>query len=241
MEILIRDKLPGSRFAGVREHRLVTDPRAFGVGITEGAWPGFGNLVYLADARLIPGGATGLHDHHEIDVISLMVEGRIQHEGSLEHGQTLQPNEVQVQRAGGAGFSHNEVNPDPTPNRLIQMWVLPEKRGEAPGYRHYVLNRNGLTRVYGGVAEQDLNFPGDTLIDIAALDSGQSMDIGVPFLAYLVRGRGFANEAPVEAGTLLRGDRATFDCADAAQLVLVHHRDPARGPVGKPATTAGHQ
>lgn len=131
MEILYRDKVTMTRFAGVREHRLVTYPRVFAADSTESAWVGIGNLVYLADARLLAAGETRMHSHRKIDVITVMVEGRIQHEGSLEHGQTLAADEAQVQRAGGEGFSHNEINPDDVENRLIQIWALPERNGEA--------------------------------------------------------------------------------------------------------------
>ncbi len=222
MEILHRDKLVRSRFAGVREHRLVTDPRVFASDAAEGAWAGFGNLVYLADARLIPAGETRMHSHREIDVISVMVEGRLQHEGSLQHGQVLAENEVQVQRAGGEGFSHNEINPDDSQNRLIQIWVLPERAGEAAGYRHYRLNRSGLTRVYGGEPDRAETFAANTLIDVACVNSGQSMDVDVPFLAYLARGKGFANEDLVADGSLLRGDQLSFDCTEDALLILAH-------------------
>ena len=222
METLERDKLPRNRFAGVREHRLITDPRLFGTDIGEGAWPGFGNLVYLADARLVPGGETGMHSHREIDVISVMVEGRMQHQGSLQHGQSLAADEVQVQRAGAEQFSHNEVNPDDDHNRLIQIWVLPQGEGGAAGYRHYHLKPGGLTRVYGGKADQGDTFAADTILEVACLNSGQSMDVDVPFLAYLTRGKGFANEDLITDGTLLRGDQLTFDCVEDAQMILVH-------------------
>lgn len=225
MEILYRDKVPMSQFAGVREHRLVTDPRVFAADSAESAWAGIGNLVYLADAHLLAAGETRMHSHREIDVITVTVEGRIQHEGSLEHGQTLAAGEVQVQRAGGKGFSHNEINPDDVENRLIQIWVLPERNGEAADYRHYRLPTSGLTRVYGGEPDQIKTFAAKTLIDIACLKGGQSMDVAVPFLAYLTRGRGFANEDSIAAGTLLRGDQLTFDCTEDAQLILAHLKD----------------
>ena len=222
MEILERDKLPGNRFAGVREHRLITDPRVFGTDTGEGAWAGFGTLVYLADARLVPCGETGMHSHREIDVISVMVEGRMQHQGSLQHGQSLAAGEVQVQRAGAEQFSHNEVNPDDSHNRLIQIWVLPQGEGGAADYRRYHLKAGGLTRVYGGESDQGEIFSADTIIEVACLNSGQSMDVDVPFLAYLARGKGFANEDIITDGTLLRGDQMTFDCVEDAQLILVH-------------------
>jgi len=51
------------------------------------------------------------------------------------------------------------------------------------------------------------------------------MDVAVPFLAYLARGRGFANEDSIAAGTLLRGDQLTFDRTEDAQLILAHLKD----------------
>lgn len=108
MEILSRDDLPLGGFAGLTEHRLITDSRVFGHYKPSYTSEGIGNLVYLADARFAPYGETTMHPHKEIDVISVMVEGRVMHEGSLEHGNHLQAGDVQVQRAGGEGFSHNE-------------------------------------------------------------------------------------------------------------------------------------
>lgn len=104
----------------------------------------------MADAKFNPKGETGMHPHKEIDVISVMIEGRVSHEGSLAHGQGLETGNVQVQRAGGEGFSHNEVNPDNKKNRMIQLWVLPEEEGQPAGYKYYIPALTGTTRVYGG-------------------------------------------------------------------------------------------
>ncbi|VAW46268.1 Pirin, partial [hydrothermal vent metagenome] len=148
---LQRDSLVEGGFAGLLEHRLVKSPRVFGSSANDdGTWPGMGNFVYLADARFMPHGDTRLHSHHEIDVISVMVQGHISHEGSLESGQSLSENDVQVQRAGGEGFSHNEVNPDDSWNRMIQIWVLPEVAGQPASYKVYRLKQGESTRVYGG-------------------------------------------------------------------------------------------
>ena len=48
------------------------------------------------------------------------------------------------------------------------------------------------------------------------------MDVDIPFLAYLARGKGFANEDIIAEGTLLCGDELTFDCTEDAQLILAH-------------------
>ena len=90
MQILSRDSLPLGGFAGLLEHRVVTDSRVFGKHKSPVTAEGLGNFVYLADAQFNPKGETGMHPHKEIDVISVMIEGRVSHAGSLEHGKSLE-------------------------------------------------------------------------------------------------------------------------------------------------------
>ena len=130
MQVLSRDTLDLGGFAGIKEHRLVTDSRVFGRRKKPDTFEGLGSMVYLADAKYDPMGESGMHPHSEIDVISIIVEGRVSHEGSLEHGKDLVAGDVQVQRAGGEGFNHNEINPDNTNNRMLQVWALPEEKGQ---------------------------------------------------------------------------------------------------------------
>ncbi|MBE9560416.1 MAG: pirin family protein, partial [Proteobacteria bacterium] len=198
MDILKRDSLREGGFAGLKEHRLVKEPRLFGPHENDdGSWPGIGNFVYLADARFMPHGETHMHSHHEIDVISVMVDGNIKHEGSLEHGKDLTRDVVQVQRAGGEGFSHNEINPDGEWNRMIQLWALPEVAGQAADYKTYKPATGELTRIYGGKNDGDTDFPAKTKIDVALLASGQQIDVDESFLAYITRGKGLANDEAV--------------------------------------------
>lgn len=222
MEILHRDDLTLGGFAGLREHRLVMGLKVFGNRNEPGTWDGIGDFVYLADARFLPKGETQLHSHREIDVISVMVEGRIAHEGSLEHGQEMGPTDVQAQRAGGEGFSHNEINPDDTENRMIQLWVLPERSGELAGYKFYAPQLGDMTRVYGGSTDQDQTLDSNTLIDVGLLEAGQHVSVDGPFLAYLTRGSGLLNETPVTDGDLIRDENLSFDATEETQLIVVH-------------------
>jgi len=223
MEILKRDSLHEGGFAGLKEHRLVKEPRFFGVQENnDGSWPGIGNFVYLADARYMPYGETHMHSHHEIDVISVMVDGNINHEGSLESGKDLIRNDVQVQRAGGEGFSHNEVNPDDMWNRMLQLWVLPEVAGQAADYKVYKPVAGEFTRIYGGERNEGNDFPAKTKIDVALLGNGKTVEVDEPFLAYVTRGNGQANNQPVEEGDLIRGDSIKFEAMSDVQLIVVH-------------------
>lgn len=222
VKILHRDDLMLGGFAGLKEHRLVVEPRLFGEGVEEGSWPGIGNFVYLADARFDPKGETMLHNHREVDVISVIVEGRIDHEGSLENGTGLKTNDVQVQRAGGEGFSHNEINPDDEKNRMIQIWVLPEHAGEKADYRLYKPKEGAVTRVYGGGEDRKDTFSARTTVDVARLNPGEEFDSAEPFMAYVTGGRGtLGGGEEVSDGDLMRGDYLHFSAETGCELIVI--------------------
>ena len=223
LDILKRNSLIEGGFAGLKEHRLVKEPRLFGPQENDdGSWPGIGNFVYLADARFMPLGETHMHNHHEIDVISVLVDGRLSHEGSLQHGKNLYRNDVQVQRAGGEGFSHNEINPDENWNRMIQLWLLPEQAGQPADYKVFHPVSGELTRIYGGDKNSESDFPAKTKIDVAILNTGQNIKVDEPFLAYITRGKGIANGQSIEDGSLVRGDSLNFAATDDVQLIVAH-------------------
>ncbi|PCK07149.1 MAG: pilus assembly protein [Alteromonadaceae bacterium] len=225
MQILSRDTLPLGGFAGLLEHRLVTDSRVFSGRKSPETWEGLGNFVYLADAKFNPKGETGMHSHKEIDVISVMVEGCVSHEGSLEHGKSLDTGDVQVQRAGGEGFAHNEVNPDDSQNRLIQLWVLPEQQGEPAGYKYYSPKQSEETRIYGGDKSQTDTFDSRTIINIVKLDAGQSVTLTGEHLTYVTGGEarfvdGEQSHQAVD-GDLIRSDHCEVTAATELQMIVV--------------------
>ncbi len=222
IEILHRDDLPLGGFAGLVEHRLIRDER---IGGKSDTWEGLGNFVYLADARFLPKGETHMHPHKEIDVISIVVEGRIIHEGSLEHGQSMNTNQAQVQRAGGEGFSHNETNPDDTQNRMLQLWALPETAGEKAGYKLYDLKQGKLTRIYGGPVSQDQTFDSHTIIEVGMLSDGQGVAKFGAFLAYVSRGSGLLNGQMVKDGDLVRGAELDFIAKEDVQITIISTED----------------
>ena len=221
MDILTLEQLPQGGFAGLKERQVVTDSSVFGGRKHPNAANGIGNFVYLADANFLPNGETGMHPHREIDVISVMAKGRVSHEGSLEHGKSLTVGEAQVQRAGGEGFSHNEVNPDGVPNQLIQLWVLPEVAGQPAGYKSYTPEINVRTRIYGGNNKQTQTFDSHTIIELVQATEGFHTQHKGEVLAYLSVGRGEINGTEITAGTLVRTDDLHFTARDDSQLILI--------------------
>jgi len=219
MKILHKENLPLGGFAGLKEHRLVVDKLVGGRGDT---WDGLGNFVYLADAYFDPYGKTRMHPHRELDVISVMLDGSINHEGSLEHGSSISAGQVQVQRAGGEGFRHNEINPNPTKNRMIQLWVLPENHGEKAGYKLYDVEKDKLTKIYGGTKEQSATFDSHTVLEVGQFTNDASIKKEGDFLLYMTGGTALLNEVDVKDGDLIRGSKLDFKAtSDNAQVILI--------------------
>ena len=144
------------------------------------------------------------------------------HEGSLKHGQQMESHHVQVQRAGGEGFTHNEINPDDAENRMIQLWVLPEQPGQTAGYKLYSPKEGELTRVYGGEDGQDETLDSHTLIDVGVISAGKSISLDSPVMAYITRGSGMLNGRTVKDGDLMRDNRLEFRANDDTQLIVIY-------------------
>jgi redox-sensitive bicupin YhaK (pirin superfamily) len=222
MKIVTRNKLRRGGFAGLRETRMVMSPRVFGSQQEAGTSSGLCQLVYFADARFLPHGETRSHSHQEIDVISIMVEGRIQHEGSMEHGQSLTEGNIQIQRAGGDGFTHNEINPDDAKNRMLQLWVLPETAGEPASYQLFEASSDKRLRIYGGSADQEETISAHTIVDVAQLSAGDSLKQPSHCLVYMTSGTGMIEDQIVREGDLIETNDFNLTAKSDCKLVVVY-------------------
>ncbi|VAV91762.1 Pirin, partial [hydrothermal vent metagenome] len=164
---------------------------------------------------------TRMHGHHEIDVISVLIEGQIVHEGSLEHGRSMGAGQAQAQRAGGEGFQHNEINPNAQQNRMLQLWALPETPNEPASYKFYDLVPGEVTRIYGGSKTQSKTLDSQTCIDVGLLADKQSISTDGEFLLYMATGKGEVNGQSVTEGDLVRGDDLRFTANAATQVIVV--------------------
>jgi len=234
MKILSRDSLQLGGFAGIQEHRLVTDSRIFGARKKPETSEGLGNMVYLADAQYSPNGESGMHPHSEIDVISVIIEGRVSHEGSMEHGKDLFAGDVQVQRAGGEGFDHNEINPDNSKNRMLQVWALPETKGQPASYKSYTPKLSGVTRIYGGSKSQSETFDSHTIIDIVHLKAGKSITLDGGQLFYVITGEATVSEVKntknsgtynAKEGDLIRSRDTKIIAMDNLHMLVVNQHN----------------
>ncbi len=95
---------------------------------------GFGALRVINEDRIAPGGGFDTHGHRDMEIITFILEGALEHRDSLGNGSVLRAGEVQRMSAG-TGIRHSEFNHSSTaPVHLLQIWIEPAEAGLAPGY-----------------------------------------------------------------------------------------------------------
>jgi redox-sensitive bicupin YhaK (pirin superfamily) len=141
---------------------------------------GFGPLRVINEDRVSPGQGFGTHGHKDMEIISYVLEGALEHKDSIGTGSVIRPGDVQVMSAG-TGIRHSEFNHSKTePVHFLQIWVIPDRLGIAPRYEQKTFpetEKRGKLRLVGSSDGRDGSVVvyQDVTILAASLDSGEQV------------------------------------------------------------------
>lgn len=146
-------------------------------------WVHFGPLRVINEDVVAPGGGFSPHDHADMEIITIVLEGELAHKDSLGSAATIKPNQIQMMRAG-TGIEHSEFNASSeNPCHLLQIWIMPHTRGLAPMYQDKMLNesdRKGKWQTVVAPANENkdaFEIAADARLSLAQLSAQQSLDV----------------------------------------------------------------
>jgi redox-sensitive bicupin YhaK (pirin superfamily) len=183
---------------------------------------GFGVLRVINEDRVAPGRGFGTHGHRDMEIVSYVLDGALEHKDSLGTGSVIRPGDVQRMSAG-TGVMHSEYNASKTePVHFLQIWIVPAERGIAPGYEQKTFSaeeKQGRLRLVAAPGGRDgsVTLHQDAFLWAGVLGSGESarhaLAPGRRSWVHVAKG-----EVKVDGELLRAGDAAAITDADAITL-----------------------
>ena len=172
-------------------------------------WVGYGPLRVINDDRVAPGQGFGKHGHRDMEIITYILGGQLEHRDSMGNGSVIRVGDVQRMSAG-TGVTHSEFNPSSTEEvHLLQIWIEPQALRLAPGYeqKHFsVADKRGRLRLIAApvAGEGAVLIHQDARVYAGLFDGAEHVDVRVPAArrAWLQVARGSlsVNEMRLSAG-----------------------------------------
>ena len=197
---------------------------------------GFADLRVINDDIIAPGRGFGTHPHKDMEIITYVLEGALEHKDSMGNGSVMRPGDVQRMSAG-TGVAHSEFNhSQDEPVHLLQIWLLPDRKGHTPGYeqKHFSDDeKRGRLRLIASHNgdEGSVSLNQDVRVYATLLDGDESLTYDLPngrvAWVHIARGAVELNGEKLEAGdgaSIEDAQQLEFSNADRAELLLFDMR-----------------
>lgn len=166
----------------------------------------FRALRVINEDTVAPGQGFGTHPHRDMEIVTYVLHGALEHRDSMGNGEILRPGEFQRMTAG-TGVTHSEFNPSASePVHLYQIWLFPEKKGLEPSYEQKEFSKDARKNQLQLVASPDgdadsLRIHQDARIYLADLNSEHQLRYAIPAKRYawlqVLRGSVTVNDLPL--------------------------------------------
>jgi redox-sensitive bicupin YhaK (pirin superfamily) len=193
---------------------------------------GFGPLLVINEDRVAPGAGFGTHGHRDMEIISYVLDGALEHKDSMGTGSVLHYGDVQRMSAG-SGVRHSEFNGSKTEQvHFLQIWIQPNVQGIAPSYeeKHFATaDKQGKLRLIASSdgREGSVTIHQDASLYVTILNGDdrveQALASGRRAYVHVIRGRISANGVELKGGDALKisaEERVVLDKAEAAEVLV---------------------
>jgi redox-sensitive bicupin YhaK (pirin superfamily) len=193
---------------------------------------GWGNLRVINEDRVAPGMGFGTHGHRDMEIISVVLSGKLAHQDSMGNVETIPAGDVQRMSAG-TGVTHSEFNHSKNAEtHFLQIWIEPNQRGIAPSYEQITLNPEDKIGQLKLIASSDRDQSGllinaDARLFIGQFDGAQTANLVIDperkAYVHLIRGRLNVNGVALAGGDglMIESEReVAFGGGDQAEVLL---------------------
>jgi hypothetical protein len=205
-----------SQDRGIADHGWLKSFHTFSFGeYYDPEFHGFRTLRVLNEDRVEPGQGFGRHPHENMEILSYVIEGNLEHKDSMGTGSVIKAGDVQVMSAG-AGITHSEFNPSAKDKaHFLQIWMFPDQKGLKPRYdqKHFSNeDKQDRLRLIGSKEGRDGSVVIHQDIDLYTSRLGKGKDLsysirfGSGFWLQVVEGELKANGTKLRAGDALYGE-----------------------------------
>lgn len=193
---------------------------------------GFRSLRVINEDHVQPRQGFGTHPHRDMEIVTYVLDGALEHRDSMGNGSVIRPGDVQRMTAG-TGITHSEFNhSNDAPVHLLQIWIVPERSGLTPSYEQKAIPAEAMAGRLCAVASHDgrdgsVTINQDATLYTAVLAPGQS--VTHPFAAgrhgwlQVARGQVALDGRPLTAGdgAAISGEKAVTVSGESAAEILL--------------------